>query len=281
MHRAKEKSEQPVNRLCNVVGMSRQNYYKMRKCRQKKAIDEEFLLELIHRERSIQPRLGARKLLRLIAPDLADAGVSIGRDCFFSFLAAHGLLIEKKVRTCRTTNSRHGFRVYENLLKEVEFTAPHQVLVSDITYIRTAKGFVYLSLMMDAYSRTIVGFDCSDCLEATGALRALSMALDQLPPECKAIHHSDRGCQYCCKRYIEKLKKAGLQISMTQENHCYENAQAERLNGILKQEYGLGECFTTKADTYQAVQEAVWLYNHRRPHVALGYQFPMAVHQAA
>ena len=136
-------------------------------------------------------------------------------------------------------------------------------------------------LVMDAYSRAIVGFDCSDSLEAEGALRALSMALAQRPAGRRPIHHSDRGCQYCCKAYVDALRAAEVGISMTEENHCYENAQAERLNGILKQEYGLGGGFSRKSDAYEAVREAVWLYNHRRPHQSLSYACPMAVHAVA
>ncbi len=261
--------------------MSRQNYYKQRTTRKKKAVDESLILTLVCKERSIQPMLGARKLLHLIRSDLKSANVSIGRDRFFCLLSAHDMLIERKRRYCRTTNSRHGFEIYRNIRKNCVATASHQVLVSDITYLRTGQTFVYLALVMDAYSRAIVGFDCSDSLEAVGALRALSMAVKQLPGKSGAIHHSDCGTQYCCKAYIKKLKKSKLRISMTEENHCYENSQAERLNGILKQEYGLGATFADKTDAYEAVSQAVWLYNHRRPHQKLANQFPMTVHAAA
>ena len=263
-----------------AVGMSRQNYYKQRRQRKRQQVDEALVIQLVLRERSVQPRLGGRKLLRLIRADLAEAGVEIGRDRFFEVLKKHELLIERAVRSVRTTDSRHGFRVYENLLAGLELTGPHQALVSDITYIRTDEGFLYLSLVMDAFSRAIVGFDSSDTLEREGALRALRRALRQLPCGCGAIHHSDRGSQYCCGDYVACLKGAGLRISMTQENHCYENAKAERLNGILKQEYGLGGCFASKSEALRAVAEAVKLYNWRRPHQALAYSTPMAVHVA-
>jgi len=261
--------------------MTRQNYYKQKTARKRKAVNESLILAVVRQERSVQPMLGARKMLHLIRPDLKSADVSIGRDRFFALLSAHNLLIERKKRNCRTTNSRHGFEVYRNIRKDCITTGPHQVMVSDITYLRTGQTFVYLALVMDAYSRAIVGFDCSDSLEAVGALRALSMAVAQLPSDSAAIHHSDCGTQYCCKAYIKKLKGAGLQISMTEENHCYENNQAERLNGILKQEYGLGDTFDDKADACQAVAQAVWLYNHRRPHGKLANKFPMTVHAAA
>ena len=267
--------------LCNSVGMARQNYYKKRKQRERRSVAESLILELVRYERAVQPKLGGRKLLHLIGPELKSAGVSIGRDRFFKFLSEHELLIERKANHCRTTNSWHGFRVYPNLMKALELTGPHQALVSDITYIKTDAGFLFLALVMDAFSRAIVGFDCSDSLEAEGTLRALSRALGQLPEDRRAIHHSDRGGQYCCKAYVETLTSAGLGISMTEENHCYENAQAERLNGILKQEYGLGDGFRSKQDAHDAVAQAVSLYNYRRPHQSLSYQSPMAVHNAA
>ena len=267
--------------LCRAVGMTRQNYYKERTQRKRQEINESLVLDLVGQERAIQPKLGGRKLLHLIGPDMESAGVSIGRDRFFALLLAHDLLIECKSRHCRTTDSWHGFRVYPNLLKDCVLSGTHQALVSDITYIWTNEGFVYLALVMDAWSRAIVGFDCSDSLEAVGALRSLSMALGQLPNGCHAIHHSDRGSQYCCKAYVGTLKSSGLRISMTEENHCYENGKAERLNGILKQEYALGDGFSCKQDAYEAVRQAVHLYNYRRPHQSLLYQCPMAVHAAA
>jgi transposase InsO family protein len=261
--------------------MSRQNYYQERRRRQRRQVDEALIVALVCRERAVQPRLGGRKLLRLLREELSEAGVEIGRDGFFRVLGVHELLIERKVRSARTTDSRHSFRVYENLLAELELTGPHQALVSDITYLRTEEGFVYLSLVMDAFSRAVVGFDCSDSLEREGALRALHEALEQLAWGATAIHHSDRGSQYCCREYVERLTGCGVRISMTETNHCYENSRAERLNGILKQEYGLGGTFRTKAEAYRAVREAVALYNWRRPHQSLGYAIPMEVHRAA
>ena len=137
---------------------------------------------------------------------------------------------------------------------------------------------MFASLVMDSFSRAIVGYDSSDTLEVEGSLRALAMAVGQLPAGHEAVHHSDRGSQYCCGAYIEQLHAGGLRISMTGDNHCYENAQAERLNGILKQEFGLGETFVSKEHVGAALREAVGLYNQRRPHTALGYRFPIQVH---
>jgi transposase InsO family protein len=195
--------------------MTRQNYYKQRRVRQRRQVDEALVVELVCRERAIQPCLGGRKLLRLIEDDLGKAEVSIGRDRFFELRRDHDLLIKRRVRSVRTTQSRHGFRVYGNLLKGLSLTAPHQALLSDITYLRTLEGFLYLCLISDAYSRSIVGYDCSDTLEAEGALRALKQALSQLPAGRETIHHSDRGRQYGCGAYVEMLTQAGVRISMT------------------------------------------------------------------
>lgn len=267
--------------LCELTGMTRQNYYKRRSVHERLSVDERLVLELVARERWRQPKLGGRKLLGLIESDLRSAGVALGRDRFFALLKREDLLIACKNTGIRTTNSRHRFRVYENLAKDLALVKPHQLWVSDITYIRTLEGFMYLCLVMDAFSRTIVGWDCSDSLEMEGALRALGMALKQLPRNAQVMHHSDRGVQYCCGPYVQRLRQVGVTISMTQVNHCYENSKAERLNGTLKREYGLGETFAYKALVRPTAKEAVTLYNHHRPHAALGYRMPMQVHGAS
>lgn len=280
MHSAAEAGSVKIGWLCAAAGTSRQNYYKQRRTRSKRSIDEELILELVSHERRRHPRMGTRKLLHLIGPELKEAEISIGRDRFFALLDRHDLLIGRQAG-CRTTQSRHGFRIYPNLAKELLVNAPHQLWVSDITYLRTLQGFMYLALIMDAFSRVIVGYDCSDSLEMQGTLSALSMALNQLPASARPMHHSDRGVQYCCGTYIEQLKEAGLAISMTQENHCYENAKAERLNGVLKQEYALGETIASKTLALQLAAQAVESYNHFRPHGALQNRNPMQVHLAA
>jgi putative transposase len=264
--------------LCRMAGMTRQNYYKQRRVREREFVDESLALELIRRERCRHPRIGGRKLLHLVGGDLEAAGVKMGRDRFFSLLSRHDLLIERRRHGIRTTRSWHGFGVYPNRAKDLVLSGPHQLWVSDITYIRTMTGFMFLSLVMDVFSRAIVGYDSSDSLEMEGALRALAMAQRQLPASSKTMHHSDRGSQYCCGAYIEKLQGRKMTISMTEENHCYENSRAERLNGILKQEYGLGETFASKGEVAAAVKEAVCLYNDWRPHGALGNRIPMQVH---
>jgi len=262
--------------------MSRQNYYKVRRVRNRRQVDEHFVVELVKRERCLQPRLGTRKLLHILRDELSAASVRIGRDRLFGVLRHYKMLIHRRRGfRPRTTDSRHRFGFYDNLLKEAVLTGSRQAVVSDITYIRTDEGFMYVSLVMDAYSRAIVGYDCSESLAVEGAMGAMRMAIRQFGDCRGAIHHSDRGLQYCCGDYVRLLKNSGMRISMTQENHCYENASAERLNGILKQEYGLGNCFLRKSDVGSALREAVELYNWRRPHQSLGYRVPMEVHAVA
>ena len=267
--------------LCGLAGMTRQNYYKVRRVRARMGVEEGLVLSLVRQERARQPRLGARKLWHMLRGELAAAGVALGRDRFFGLLGGAGLLLPRVRRGARTTDSRHGWRVYGNRAKELVLAGPHELLVSDITYVRTLEGFMYVCLVMDAFSRKIVGWDGSDSLELEGALRALAMAAGQLPAGHGAMHHSDRGCQYCSGAYVGVLASHGIVISMTEENHCYENAKAERLNGVLKQEYGLGATFRTKGEVLAGLREAVELYNGHRPHGSLGYRVPAAVHAVA
>ncbi|MFH1965202.1 MAG: IS3 family transposase [Acidobacteriota bacterium] len=270
-----------VKTLCNRTGMSRQNYYKGHKRRQRKEVDAGVIEGLVRSERAQQPRLGGKKLYHILKPELKDVGVKIGRDLFFEVLKKKGLLLERLPKSPRTTNSRHSLPVFTNQFKDMEITAPNQAWVSDITYIRTDEGFLYLSLITDAYSRMITGFYGGDTLETEGCLKALEMALKGLGNREKPLHHSDRGSQYCSHVYVEKLQEYALSISMTQENHCYENAMAERVNGILKQEYGLGTKFRTKQQAVVSIKQSVHLYNTRRPHLALKYKTPAEVHLQA
>jgi len=261
--------------------MSRQNYYAARLLRQRRHIDESLILELVRRERRVQPRLGGRKLLHLLQADLKEARVNVGRDRFFELLAENDLLVVPKPARARTTNSRHSLPVFHNLLEGRVLQAANEAWVSDLTYIRTDEGFLYAALITDAYSRKIVGAHIGDSLEAEGCILALEQALAELPEGRQPIHHSDRGCQYCCHEYVQRLQARGMPISMTEVMHCYENALAERVNGILKQEYEMDRTFKTKAQAKAAFHQAVWLYNHRRPHSKLSYRFPADVHQEA
>jgi putative transposase len=260
--------------------MTRQNYYARRRERERRQVDGELVTQLVRRERMLQPRLGVRKLQHRLKGELAKAGVRLGRDRLFEELRQRDLLL-KPVRAeyPRTTQSYHNLPVFGNRLKGLEIQKPHEAWVSDLTYLRTREGFLYLALITDRYSRKVVGAHVGDTLEAVGCVEALEAAVAQLPAGAKPIHHSDQGSQYCCHEYVRRLEANGIGISMTERNHCAENALAERMNGILKQEYGLGLEFATKADARRAVPQSIWLYNTQRPHTALGYRTPEEVHQ--
>jgi len=268
--------------VCAKVEMSRQNFYARRRQRKVRELDGELVLQWVREERRLQPRLGARKLHYLLGARLRKAGVKMGRDCFFALLKEAGLLLEPLPRDyARTTCSAHDLPVYPNLAQAAEAKGPNEVLVADLTYVRTEEGFVFVSLVTDRVSRKIVGYHCGEDLGANGCVRALEMALASLPEGARPIHHSDRGTQYCSREYIRRLEERGLSISMTHQNHCAENALAERVNGILKAEYGLGGRLKNKALARRAVEEAVRLYNERRPHLALDYKTPEEAHSLA
>ena len=269
-----------VASVCRRLGMSRQNYYAGRQRRQRRQVDGELVAELVRQQRQLHPRLGTRKLHYKLKGELKQAGVRIGRDRMFEELGKRDLLVKPLPAPYpRTTQSYHNLPVFRNVAKEVVLERPNQVWVSDLSYLRTDEGYLYLALITDKYSRKIVGWHAGDTLEATGCVRALDRALNTLPAQAKPVHHSDQGSQYCCHEYVSRLREHELPISMTESNHCAENALAERMNGILKQEYGLGERLRSKAQARQMVEQAVWLYNTQRPHTALDYQTPAAVHQ--
>lgn len=260
--------------------MSRQNYYARRRHRQRRQVDEELVCRLVRAERQVQPRLGTRKLRVVLDEALQEAGVRVGRDRFFEVLRRADLLVKPKRRMYpHTTHSCHNLPVFRNLVKDLPVIRPNQVWVADLTYLRSEEGFMFLALVTDKKSRHIVGYDCSDSLESIGCQRALGMALEELPGGEQPIHHSDRGSQYCCHEYVELAEAGGLTMSMTEVDHCAENALAERVNGILKGEYELDQCYKTKALLRQAVQEAIHLYGTRRPHTSLDNQFPAVVHR--
>jgi transposase InsO family protein len=212
--------------------------------------------------------MGGKKLYYLLG-DLTDE-LHIGRDKFFVILKETDLLVKKKINGIRTTNSYHRFRVYKNELSKTTVTSPNQAWCSDITYIRTDQGFTYLFLLTDVYSRKIVGWELSASLSLEGGIKALEQALKQCKSPEGVIHHSDRGIQYCRNEYTKILVVNKMQISMTEENHCYENAMAERVNGILKDEYMLESTFKDIQITKRACSEAIMLYNTKRPHWSLG-----------
>ena len=265
--------------MCQKARMTPQNYYARRAVWHRQDVDVGLVLELVRAERREQPRLGGRKLYHLIAAELREAGVKMGRDRLFEELAKAGILVERKRSEWpKTTNFNPNLPAFKNLIRRRKVTGRNQVWVADITYIRTGEGFLYLGLITDRWSRKIVGYYLGETLETRNSLKALAMGLSGLGTGEKPIHHSDRGCQYASHAYVGRVKKAGLKMSMTEQDHSAENAMAERVNGILKQEYDLDAEFTTHKEARQVTAHAVRMYNNRRPHTALGYETPQAVH---
>lgn len=263
--------------LCRMAGLSRQAYYQGRRERRRQDGLAETIVAAVRLHRVEQPRLGVRKLQYLLAQD----GIEIGRDRLFVILREQDMLVAPKRKSVRTTYRDQSLPVYRNLLYQLEPTRPHQVWVSDITYVEAEKGYVYLTLITDMVSRRIVGWNAADTLVASESIKALQMAMAQLPLDRWPIHHSDRGCQFCCHEYVAVLEARGLPISMTEANHCYENALAERVNGILKDEFNLDAKFPTRAQARLAIAQAIHTYNARRPHSTLAMRTPNEVHQLA
>jgi len=273
----KQTGQASMEKTCNCFNMHRDAYYKSKKRDRHRKTMEDQVINLVKEERKEQPRVGTRKLHEALHAEFKQANIKIGRDVLFNTLRANGMLIKRKKASCKTTDSYHHFHTYINLVKDMEVTAPNQVWVSDITYIRTLKGFCYLALITDMYSRKIVGYDISDSLELAGCLRALKIALKAARPAVGLVHHSDRGIQYCSNAYVNELKKRHIKISMTEENHCYENAIAERVNGILKDEFYLDQCFFDTTHASMATRNAIDIYNHKRLHLSLSYKTPNKV----
>lgn len=263
-----------VSAVCSYFELSRDAWYKYQKRIQAREQEESIVLELVKEERKDQSREGTRKLHKYLLPTFLILDIKMGRDRLFDLLRKHNLLVGRKRSFVKTTDSYHRFHKYNNLIKDLEITFPNQVWVADITYLRTIDGFCYLALITDLYSRKIVGYDLSDSLELAGCRRAFKRARRHARPATGLIHHSDRGIQYCSNQYVEDLTKYGVQISMTEENHCYENAVAERVNGILKDEFYLDQTFTSKEHALRATENAIRIYNSKRLHLSLGYKTP-------
>ena len=264
--------------MCDLFGRSRQAYYQRNKYNYKEEVKEEILLQLVEKQRELMPKLGGRKLLELIQPRLPTE-LSIGRDSFFDFLRCHGLLVGKRRRRVKTTYSNHWLRKYPNLIKKFVPIRSNQLWVSDITYVETVSGFVYLNLITDAYSRKIVGWAIGETLEAKYTIEALKMALKQIPKGSEGlIHHSDRGVQYCCGDYVKILNKNHVQISMTENGDPRENAIAERVNGILKDEWLNQIRLKSIEEAIKELKRIVLIYNSCRPHSSLDMKTPEYAH---
>ena len=261
-----------------MLGYSRQGLYKAQATHQQQCFEEELIVQQVNKIRMHQPRIGGRRLHHMLQAFMQGHQLQMGRDVFFKLLFDSGLLVRKrKRRKPATTDSFHRYKKYKNLVKEFVPVASNQLWVSDITYITLKNCFAYLSLITDAYSRKIVGFYLSKSLGASGSIKALKMALNNNPDLQRIIHHSDRGVQYCCNAYVGILKNKKIKISMTENGDPLENAIAERVNGILKDEL-LQEVYNDLPAAQDGIAKAISVYNHLRPHSSISYKTPAEVH---
>lgn len=269
-------------KLCSWFGVTRQAYYQNTWKAIDTSIEEELVIQQIKAIRKNHRRMGTRKLYKKIHPFMLEHGIKMGRDALFNLVSANHLQVRKRKRRIQTTQSFHWLRKYPNLIRDFIPTAPNQLWVSDITYwkINTDKH-LYISFITDAFSHKIVGYHVAQTLEAIESIKALKMALSTLNPNLKyqLIHHSDRGIQYCSKDYVKLLQDYQLQISMTENGDPLENAIAERINGIIKDEYLYDYQVNSVKEARDLLKEVVELYNTDRPHMSIGNLTPNQIHQ--
>ena len=265
--------------LCELFGYTKQAFYKRKSNIKISKYNSELLRCLVVNIRKQLPRAGGKKLHVMLQDEFIKHHISIGRDNFLDFLKAEYLQVPKARRYYKTTNSRHWMKRYPNLISNLVLNRPEQVWVADITYLRTKEKTYYLHLLTDACSKKIVGYQLSDNLMSSTTVKALEMALIDRETKNQLIHHSDRGLQYCSKEYTDLLKKNNILISMTQQYDPYENAIAERVNGILKEEFGLHEIFENYQNLNKQVTQAITLYNNFRIHMSINMITPNQAHQ--
>jgi putative transposase len=242
-------------------------------------LKDELVVELVQNARCKNKMLGVRKVYEKFGSQIHSINGSLGRDKLFTLLRGRGLLIKRRRKYAHTTNSKHHFRKYHNKMQHLKAVRPHQGWVVDMTFIATKQGFAYLFLVTDVYSRKIVGWYLTETQDVESALKAVRMAIKQAVNVRGLIHHSDRGFQYCCPRYVKELEAKDIVISMGEAGNCYDNAMAERVNGILKGEYGLGHSFKDIKEALRATKEAIKDYNEQRPHWGLKLKTPSVVHR--
>ena len=263
--------------MCRLFGFSKQAYYK--RINTSDTIDYQEVKALVMNVRSQLPKSGARKIYHMISEDLRKKNIKMGRDKLFSYLRSEHLLVPNRKKYHKTTNSKHWMRKYPNIIKDLEINRPEQVWVADITYLQVKKKHYYLHLITDAYSKRIVGFKLSENMQATTTLKALKMAISERVYKEQLIHHSDRGLQYCSSIYTKTLVDSNIKVSMTEEYDPYENAVAERINGILKSEFGIDEVFENYELLELQVLQSIALYNQLRPHMSIGLLTPNNAHK--
>jgi len=267
-----------LQRLCGLFGKTRQAFYDHQRRCSDELLQGALVVDLVKTIRYSLPRVGGLKLLHMLQQDFTAHHISIGRDRFFQLLKQHELLIRRRKRYTVTTWSNHPFKKWKDLVKGLQVNETEQLWVSDITYLKTTTGFIYLSLITDAYSRKIVGYHLSQQLKTQGCIIALNKAMNSRTKNSDLIHHSDRGIQYCCEQYVSLLQQNDIAISMTESGSPYDNAVAERVNGILKTELGLDETFESYAAAVPVVHQAIDVYNRLRPHYSISKLTPEQAH---
>ena len=267
-----------IDNLCLVFGYTRQAWYNHLKRSERQVFQEHIVLQKIREE---LPKTGCIKLYKALNNGFLQAlGIAMGRDAVFDLVRENGMLVKSKKRYVRTTDSFHRYRVHPDLVQRRHAQWAEEIWVSDITYITTLAGFAYLSLVTDAYSRKIVGYHLSVDLKASGCIKALNQAIQtRLYPDQVLIHHSDRGTQYCCDEYISRLREKQILVSMTQTGSPYDNAIAERVNGILKTEFDLYKTFRSHSHASSEIDHAIYKYNDLRLHASCNYQAPENTHK--
>jgi transposase InsO family protein len=266
--------------LIECFGISKQAFYKRLKAHTYKEQQEQLLFQMVQEcRKQISQQTGGRKLYSLLQAQMQQQNMHIGRDKFFRFLRAYNLLVPKTKRHFVTTNSKHHFYKYKNLIKDKAPTRPEQLWVSDITYIKTEKGHSFLALVTDAYSKQIMGYKLASHMRTSLCTDALAMAIkNRKYPKEKLIHHSDRGIQYCNPAYTSFAEQNNITLSMTQQYDPYENAVAERINRTLKYEFGLKQTIKNVTLAKKMIKRAVVIYNTKRPHLSLKFNTPNCVH---
>lgn len=267
--------------LCRLFGKTRHAYYDSLWRKEDALVKEDIILQEVLAIRKDLPRLGTRKLHYVLQNRLMPHKINLGRDYLFDLLSEHKLLVRQRKRKAFTTDSRHWMRKYGNLVKGLVVSRPEQLWVSDITYIRLTNQWGYLSLITDAYSRKIMGYSFRQDLSAEGCIDALGIAINNKMYDASLIHHSDRGSQYCSHNYVAVLLKNNIAISMTENGDPYENALAERVNGIIKTEFNLYSSSLGFGQTNQQIEKSIKAYNELRPHASCDYLTPNQAHLQA
>lgn len=269
-----------INKMCALLGVSRQAYYQHNQQQQWLNIEQELVIKKVKEIRQNHRIMGTRKLYEKMQEYLLEHQIKMGRDALFDLLAEQKLLVRRRIRRIKTTQSYHSFRKWPNLTKDIELSGINQLWVSDITYWKVFDGtFLYISFITDAYSHKIVGYQVAETLQVVESITALKRAIlsskwvgSNRP--FQLVHHSDRGIQYCNPAYIKLLQRNNIQVSMTENGDPRENAIAERVNGIIKEEYLKTMQPKSLQQARQMVDQAVHLYNNDRPHLSLGMLTP-------